>query len=203
MACDLIKTRFVTPDDIDSFGGSKERQEIWSSKGWLGQTLVGNYSITSRVPLHPTAGSSPLEDFKPESTHLHPLWNAALSFVHGGLHPELPFLTPYPSKINSLGNSLVKRIHRRQPIPPPHPPAEYPGLPQDTPGDEYEIYGANGPLWFRGWAQAEETDQFCATAQNVIDTIGVRRLIMGHTPNFEASNKPFTRFQSTQPPCSG
>jgi len=177
--------RYVYPSDIKTFGSIQDRQRAFSSQGWIGQTLSGNYTVTSRLPLHPSTGTDPLGDFNPSSRGKLSTWDAALSFVHGGIHPTLPFTTPYPSRINELGRSLVRRLTHQSPLPPPHPPAPYPGLPQGTTEQENELYGENGPLWFRGWAQAAENEQFCAAAKETMAKMGVRRMIMGHTPTYE------------------
>jgi len=52
----------------------------------------------------------------------------AVSFVHGGLSPSYSNLSPFPTKINTIAESLLKKLQSR-PQPPPHPPAPYPGLP--------------------------------------------------------------------------
>jgi len=141
--------------------------------------------VASRLPLHPSAGSSPWEDFDVKSVGKTPTWNAALSFMHGGLHPSLPFLTPYPSHINTIGRSFLARLDNRDPPPVPHPPAPSVTMPPDTPQEEQVFYGADGPLWFRGWAQSPANEEFCYVAKQVLDRIGARRLIMGHTPDFQ------------------
>jgi len=113
------------------------------------------------------------------------MWNAALAFCHGGLYGGFTSLTPFPSNINNLGRSLLEKLDRRDPLPQPYPPGPYPGLPSDTTLQEQELYGANGPLWYRRWAEDTENAQFCSRADAVIRRIGVRRMIMGHTPNFQ------------------
>ena len=57
-----------------------------------------------------------------------PLSHAALSFVHGGLSPTYPDLSPFPTRINELSDSLLSKLQKRR-QPPPHPPNPYPGLP--------------------------------------------------------------------------
>jgi hypothetical protein len=139
--------------------------------------------VTSRLPLHPSAGY-PNDDYDPSTNSA--LSHSALSFVHGGLSPPFPYLTPYPSAINELGATLLRKLQYRENQPPPHPPNPYPGLPKDASLAEHELYGANGPLWWRGWATDSDTVA-CASVDGVLRRIGVRRLIVGHTPNFEAS----------------
>jgi hypothetical protein len=46
------------------------------------------------------------------------------------------------------------------------------------------LYGSDGPLWYRGWALDDE-DKVCAAVDAVLQKTGTRRMIMGHTPDFE------------------
>jgi hypothetical protein len=39
-------------------------------------------------------------------------------------------------------------------------------------------------LWYRGWALDDE-DKVCAAVDAVLEKTGTRRMIMGHTPDFE------------------
>ena len=169
--------------------------------GRIGRAWAANYSVTSRVPLYPPLGSeSPFPgsssqlvydpskglssvDYDPSAAQNNPLSHAALSFVHGGLAPSYKHLSPYPSAINEIGASLLRRLQSR-PMPPPHPPAPYPGLPAYATDDERGLYADDGPLWYRGWAFKKE-EEVCAEVDEVLEKTGVRRLIMGHTPNFE------------------
>jgi hypothetical protein len=127
------------------------------STGRIGSSWVANYTIASRLPLHPYLGP-PNTPYPPtHSLHLEkdstefgsdqerldefgvshlkeheleqgPLSHSALSFVHGGLSPTYGNLQPFPTKINELGVSLLRKLQRRE-QPPPHPPNPYPGLP--------------------------------------------------------------------------
>jgi len=108
--------------------------------------------------------------------------HAALSFVHGGLSPTYPDLSPFPTRINELSHSLLGKLqHRKQP--PPHPPNPYPGLPSDATPEEKRLYGSDGPLWYRGWAMEDE-ETVCKQVDWVLAQTGTRRMIMGHTPDF-------------------
>lgn len=156
-------------------------------KGLIGRAWYQNYSITSRVPLHPSAGQVG-HDYDPSAVNSSSLSLAALSFVHGGLSPSYEQLTPYPSRINALGARLLQRLMDRD-APPPHPPHPYIGLPADATPEEKNLYGSVGPLWYRGWAKDEE-DEACGKVDVVLQRIGVRRLIMGHTPNFKVGFFP-------------
>ncbi|KAG9121395.1 hypothetical protein FRC07_002670 [Ceratobasidium sp. 392] len=172
--------RYVPQSEIETFGSVPARQKMLSS-GWLGQAWRANYTVTSRLPLHPSLGP-PNSDYDPHAPS-NPLSHAALAFLHGGLSPTFSNLTPYPSAINALGKSLLRRLQDR-PQPPPYPPNPYPGLPASATQAEHELYGADGPVWYRGWAT--EPDSFvCPAVEGVLAKTGVRRMVMGHTPNFE------------------
>lgn len=157
------------------------------STGRIGKTWAKNYTTTSRLPLHPSLGP-PNTDYDPETHPLSPLFNSplshsAISFVHGGLAQTYPELTPFPSRINDIASSLLHKLQLRTP-PPPHPPNPYPGLPASATEEENRLYGNEGPLWFRGWAL--ETDEVvCAKVDDVLQRTGTRRMVMGHTPDFQ------------------
>ncbi|KAI5122900.1 hypothetical protein M0805_007578 [Coniferiporia weirii] len=192
----LADWRYVYQSEIKTFGSVAARQKMLQT-GRIGRAWAANYSITSRVPLHPPLGpdshfpSAPAYpfdaqslDFDPASSDATaPLVRAALSFVHGGLAPEYEHLTPYPSSINAIGRLLLKRLQTRQ-FPPPHPPGPYAGLPASATPEERSLYADGGPLWYRGWALNPE-EEVCGEVDDVLERIGVRRLIMGHTPDFD------------------
>ena len=157
------------------------------SVGRIGRAWAANYTSTSRLPLHPLLGA-PNDDFPPPagsaaSRLSAPLSHAAYSFVHGGLSPNYSPESPFPSAINNIARSLLRKLqHRVQP--PPHPPHPYPGLPPRTTPEENTFYGSEGPLWYRGWATDDE-GKVCREVDSVLERTGTRRMIMGHTPNFE------------------
>ncbi|KAF8312516.1 Metallo-dependent phosphatase [Clavulina sp. PMI_390] len=171
--------RYVYKSEVQTFGTTLDRQNMLSS-GWLGQTWKANYTVTSRLPYHPSAGGVN-EDFV--AGHSSSLSHAALSFVHGGISPTYLDATPYPSKINEIGLSLLHKLQTRK-QPTPHPPGAYPGLPSDATRAEHEIYGANGPLWYRGWALDDDA-KVCGAIDGLLKKIGVKRLVMGHTLNYD------------------
>jgi hypothetical protein len=178
--------RYVHESEIKTFGGVAARQAMLST-GHIGRAWATNYTTTSRLPLHPSFGD-PNDDFPPPagstaSRLRTPLSHAAYSFVHGGLAPNYPQLSPFPSAINALGRSLLRKLqHRVQP--PPHPPNPYPGLPPSATPEEQAMYGSDGPLWYRGWALNDEAE-VCREVDAVLEKTGTRRMIMGHTPNLE------------------
>jgi hypothetical protein len=175
----LISFRYVYPSEIATFGSVEDRQEMIST-GWLARAWRDNYTVTSRLPLHPSLGpvNTDYDQSKPSD-----LSHAAVSFVHGGLSHTYEDLTPFPSKINSIGHSLLRKLQDRK-QPPPHPPNPYPGLPLDTTKAEHEMYDANGPVWYRGWALGKEAE-VCAAVDDALKRTGTRRMVMGHTPDFE------------------
>ncbi|TFK75176.1 Metallo-dependent phosphatase [Pluteus cervinus] len=197
--------RYVYPSEIKTFGTVEARQKMLSS-GRIGRSWAANYSTTSRLPLHPSLGA-PNTPYPPAHHLLHvqvqkdgdldessmftrpyfdptePLSHSAVSFVHGGLSPTYQQLTPFPSRINEIGASLLKKLQNRV-QPPPHPPNRYPGLPPSSTPEEIELYESNGPLWYRGWAMEDET-AVCSQVDQVLARTGTKRMVMGHTPDFK------------------
>lgn len=174
----MILNRYVPETEIKTFGTVEDRQEMLST-GWIGKAWRANYTVTSRLPIHPSMGG-PNTDYEPSNS---PLSHAAYSFVHGGISPTYLQATPYPSSINTLGSSLLRKLQRRK-QPPPHPPNPYPGLPDDATKLEHDLYGTDGPLWYRGWALNDDA-VVCKEIDAVLEKTGTRRLIMGHTPTFD------------------
>lgn len=158
--------RYVTNADIKHWGGYEKRIHDMESTGWLGAEWLANYSVAAKVSMSPY-------DVSP-----------SYSFSHGSLNPFFPFLAPFPEKINELGHSLLKRA-LTPPMAKPHPPNQYEGLPKGTTPEEAELYSQRGPLWARGLAQSPDENAVCKHADNIREKIGVRRIIGGHTPNFE------------------
>jgi hypothetical protein len=142
-----INQRYVYPTEIKTFGSVAARQQMLTT-GRIGRSWAGNYTTASRLPLHPSIGP-PNTPYPPNSMRLpnqfldskltnkayhdenSPLSHAALSFMHGGLSPTYNNLTPFPSRINEISDSLLAKLLHRQP-PPPYPPNPYPGLPPST-----------------------------------------------------------------------
>ncbi|KAH9850383.1 Metallo-dependent phosphatase [Lenzites betulinus] len=177
--------RYVHASEIKTFGSVAARQKMLST-GRIGRSWAANYTTTSRLPLHPSLGP-PNTDYDPttdDAASASALSHAAISFVHGGLAPTYPDLTPFPSRINALATSLLHKLQYRAQQPPPHPPNPYPGLPHDTTPAEQRMTGADGPLWYRGWALEPEA-KVCKEVDDVLRRTGTRRMVMGHTPDFE------------------
>jgi hypothetical protein len=60
-----------------------------------------------------------------------------------------------------------------------------------TTGEEIELYDANGPFWYRGWATDPES-KACVDVEKVLARTGTRRMIMGHTPDFTVRLRSFS-----------
>ena len=175
--------RYVRTSEIHTFGSADARMKELMT-GRIGKTWAANYTVTSRLPYHPSLGE-PNDDFDPTSAAAaSAISHAAVSFVHGGLAPGYPDLTPFPSRINEIGQSLLRKLQWRSPPPLPHPPHPYPGLPHDATVAEQRLYGTDGPLWYRGWALDPEA-KACQEVDDVLQRTGTRRMVMGHTPDFE------------------
>ena len=84
-------------------------------------------------------------------------------FVHGGIHPD-------------WAEKGIDAINAEVRIGIDHP--------------EHEAVGADGPLWFRGYAQAPEPD-VCEPLDDALRSLGARRMVMGHT--VQASGEVTTR----------
>ncbi|KAG6331206.1 hypothetical protein ID866_7878, partial [Astraeus odoratus] len=183
------RRRYVSSSEIKSFGSISARQEAVTT-GWLADLWAANYTTAARLPLHgllgpPNTDYPPPEDGKYARANAGPLSHAAFSFVHGGLAPTYPNLQPFPSAINNISASLIHKLRSREPQPPPHPPHAYPGLPVGTNREEARLYGSDGPLWYRGWAEGDER-RVCAQVDQVLQKTGTRRMVMGHTPNMNS-----------------
>lgn len=108
--------RYVVQDDIQQAGGIEARQQLFL-KGDIGKELRKNYMMTARVPLHPLMALN--TDYSEAQTGLMgPLSHTALSFVHGGLSPQVNY-SPYPSKLNTIGERLVKTLQAQKSPPGP------------------------------------------------------------------------------------
>lgn len=70
-------------------------------------------------------------------------------------------------------------------MPLPYPPNPYPGLPASATADEKTLYGPDGVVWWRGLATEEDEELVCEWVDVLQKRLGVRRIIGGHTPNFE------------------
>ena len=179
---------YVLDSEKDTFEPRGSRLEAVTT-GWLANAWATNYTTAVRLPLHSLLGP-PNTDYPPpkgsafERASAGPLSHAAFSFVHGGLAPTYPSLQPFPGAINNLGTSLLRRLMERKPQPQPHPPSRYPGLPAGTTREEARLYGADGPLWYRGWSDEDER-KVCSAVDEVLGKTGTRRMVMGHTPHFD------------------
>lgn len=156
--------RYVTPGDTQSFGGAAERRRIMSDQGWIGQDWLNNFNITTIVSLLPSDHPGLPSGYKPPSA----------SFVHGGITAE--YAATGIDSINTLGHSfLSKGLAVKTP--------RY-HLPPNTTDQEQRLYSEFGPLWYRGYALDNEAEA-CKHAAKAKELLGVRHLVMGHTPHFD------------------
>lgn len=179
--------RYVTKGDIQTFGGVKPRRTSMSTQGWIGQTWMANYSITHTVSLLPE------EQIARVRVNDKGQYNAPrVSFVHGGITPA--YATKGPDYINTIGSQLMDRALS---LPWPKLTGH---LPPSSPDAERELYGPNGPLWYRGYAHDSDSVA-CSTATQALDALSthpsydarsgmeghgkVEHLVMGHTPHFD------------------
>lgn len=156
--------RYVTPGDVQSFGGVTERRHAMSINGWIGQDWINNYNITATVSLLPSDHPSLPSGYTPPSA----------SFVHGGITAE--YAAKGIDNINSIGRSflakgLADKLSRSH-------------LPPNTTDQEQRLYSEFGPLWYRGYALDNEAIA-CKHASQAKELLKVRHLIMGHTPHFD------------------
>lgn len=57
-------------------------------------------------------------------------------------------------------------------------------LPRTSTPEQRYFWGEKGPMWNREWAMLEETE-ICKRVERACEMMGVKRLVMGHTPHFE------------------
>lgn len=155
--------RYVTPGDVKSFGGVQERRYAMSEKGWIGQDWVQHYNVTATTSLLPSDHPGLPKGYTPPS----------VSFVHGGITPE--YASSGIDYINTIGKSfLLKGLS--DPNPSHH-------FPSNTTQQEQHLYSESGPLWYRGYA-SDSDNLACSNADKARTALGVRHLVMGHTPHF-------------------
>jgi hypothetical protein len=164
--------RYVTKDDIDTFGGLAARRAEMAPDGSIGRAWLANYSLTARIPLH-SLKSATLEAN-----------TAALSVIHAGLPLTTPLSTllPYPDRPNKLAKSFLYKALLEEAA--PYPPGPWPGIPSSMTAEEAALWDGQGVWWWRGNALDDER-KACEDARRMAELIGVRRLISGHTPNFD------------------
>jgi len=99
--------------------------------------------------------------------------------------------------INKIGKSLLEKATSNL--------ISTMGVPHDATTEEKSLYGTDGmcigtyvcisrlshatptsgPLWYRSYAMEEDERVICDQVEEVRAKLGVRRLVMGHTPNFD------------------
>ncbi|WFD28502.1 hypothetical protein MNAN1_003513 [Malassezia nana] len=155
--------RYVTPGDMASFGGAKARRHAMSMDGWLGREWLTNYAVTASVPLLEERAALALA---PSLAH-----TLRASFVHGGLAPAWARIGA--NTTNDIAHRLLRKALTA--------PATYGAPPHDATREERELWSADGPLWYRGYA-LDAPKKACANAADAVDALGVHTLVMGHTP---------------------
>lgn len=156
--------RYVTKGDVQSFGGVQERRAAISDKGWIGQDWLRNYNVTASISLLPCSHPGLPSGYVPPK----------VSFVHGGITPD--YATRGVDYINTIGKSLLlKGLSEQNPS----------WLPSNTTEEEEQhLWSESGPLWYRGYATDPEP-QACVNSNAARERLGVRHLVMGHTPHFD------------------
>ncbi|KAK0546137.1 hypothetical protein OC845_004751 [Tilletia horrida] len=163
--------RYVTAPDLDTFGGAKARRHAMSADGWIGKEWLEWYNITASLDLLPA-------EFLPEGYEI-----PRASFVHGGITPQYASggdrtrVHGAIEAINTVGKSFLRKA-----LEDPNPSGH---LPPGTTAAERQLYSADGPLWYRGYALDASDDEVCKRAEAASHALGVDYLVMGHTPNFD------------------
>lgn len=160
----LMDWRYVTKGDMDSFDGAEYRRHDMSTKGWIGNDWLTNFSISHTIPLLP-----------PEKipSDIQKVYNVPqANFVHGGIHPH--WSSQGLTTINEVGHSLLfKALDNQKPNG---------WFPPTTSKEEMQFYGEHGPLWYRGYALEHEAE-VCEQANQALQDLQSRHLVMGHTPH--------------------
>lgn len=165
--------RYVTPGDVESFGGVAARRRAMSIEGWIGQAWLANYSVSHTIDLLPEQGIQALKAAgKLRNDYVTPQAN----FVHGGIHPKAAFAGL--SRINAVGHSLLsKALSLEKPTG---------RLPPTATEEEQQAWAELGPFWYRGYAYEDEVEA-CKLADEARKRLGpgVDYLVMGHTPHLD------------------
>ncbi|TKY85404.1 hypothetical protein EX895_005566 [Sporisorium graminicola] len=155
--------RYVTPGDVESFGGVEARRHAMSDQGWIGRDWMEHYNVTHTIALLPPTHPALPANYSPPR----------MSFVHGGITPHYASLGT--DHINTLGQSFLRKaLSQPQPA----------WLPPNTTHDEQELWSEHGPLWYRGYA-SDPPALACPNAAAATSALRVNHLVMGHTPHFD------------------
>ncbi|KNZ62137.1 uncharacterized protein VP01_130g15 [Puccinia sorghi] len=170
--------RYVTKEDIETFGSAESRRRVMSTEGWIGQSWLANYSVSARVPYRlgdaTPGGKRRFTESEEDSKDDDPFLDAATVFVHGGITPE--YAAKGLTEINRIGKALLHRALQG------HLPYDH--LPPHTPHEEAQLYSEHGPLWERSYALDDDEHRICRQIQLANKRLNVRRMVMGHTPQF-------------------
>ncbi|KAK2462498.1 hypothetical protein APHAL10511_005468 [Amanita phalloides] len=157
----------VSPEDIKSFGGKEDRWKAIS--GWIGEIWEKNYITALWLPLHPAIGEPNNPHNVPEDSSLRqtPFFNAAYSFLHGGLSPFYGESVPFPKRINDISKGLIIKLRSR-------PVGEQIHMTDD---EIFLLSRYNGPLWYYGWRD----HPLCEYVDRILTQTRTRRMIVGHS----------------------
>lgn len=88
-------------------------------------------------------------------------------------------LTPFPSRPNEIGHSIMAAA-LDPPLAPPSPPNDYEGLPDGLGKDAKDLWGSKGPFWWRELSKEDDERKVCNKwAKQLESSLGVRRVIGG------------------------
>lgn len=170
--------RYVTQGDVNSFGGVDGRKHAISVDGWVGQEWMEHYDVSHSLPLFPLADLEKLQGLPQGYTP------PQANFVHGGIHPSWTHGKPTPlADIVATGHSLLNKTLTRQAD--PYEPLARGRLPPTTTPHEHDIWTAEGPFWYRGYATEADETVACDLATQAAKALHVDFLVMGHTPHFD------------------
>ncbi|KAI9096581.1 Metallo-dependent phosphatase-like protein [Phlyctochytrium arcticum] len=128
--------RYVTKEDVDTFGSMDARKKAWSRDGWLGKRLR-NMDIIGMVD--------------------------GTVFVHGGISPT------YAQRGIEAMNAEARKAYQLDP----------------SRMRDVELFGGEGPLWYRGFAQDKEP-AICTVLDQSLKALKATRMVIGHTPQYES-----------------
>ncbi|KXN74530.1 Metallo-dependent phosphatase [Conidiobolus coronatus NRRL 28638] len=159
--------RYVTKEDIDTFGGLDERKKAFTLEGWVGKYLR-NLGITAVVDdtinhdtidnLHKMSISELLnvEMFKGEGPTQY-LDDTV--YAHGGITPKWAEFG-----VEKMNQNTISDLHRKS----------------TSQLKKVELFNFEGPTQYRGYARDAEPG-ICKTLETALKSMRVNRMVLGHT----------------------
>lgn len=147
--------RYVNPKELKYFDGSLEKRQ----QAFSNQGWIGKAWLQN----YQTTVNVPHFDEADVQKYGLPN-NMSTQFVHAGLHPSFAY-----KELNEDGKRWLEKL---------------------TSGDkkwsetDKSLWTPDGPYWYRGAALDSESTA-CAIARDVMQAIGAKRIVQGHTPNFD------------------